>query len=76
MINVLKCGIKTTIDNQLQELILPDLKIDEIVQVPNKEYIYRDYQARLLQSLCAAGRGVVVSPTRSGKSLILARVMS
>ena len=47
------------------------MNIDEIVQVPNSEYIYRDYQARLLQSLCSAGRGVIVSPTRSGKSLIL-----
>lgn len=74
--NVLKCGIKTTIAKDLQELIYPNLCIDEILQVPNETYQYRDYQARLLQSLCEAGRGVIVSPTRSGKSLILARIVS
>ena len=26
----------------------------------------------MLESLCSAGRGVIISPTRSGKSLILA----
>lgn len=69
-------GIKTQIDTSLAEQIYPDLYISELSQVPNTKYIYRDYQERLLQSLCKAGRGVIISPTRSGKSLILARIMS
>ena len=68
-------GILTTIDKELKDEIHPNLYVDEIVQVPNSEFIYRDYQARLLQSLISAGRGVIISPTRSGKSLILSRIM-
>ena len=47
-------GIDTEIEDKLKEQIYPNLYIDEIEQVPNTEYQYRDYQARLLQSLCAA----------------------
>ena len=65
-------GIKTEIEDSLKEQVYPDLGIKQIVQVPNTEYVYRDYQERLLQALCKAGRGVIISPTRSGKSLILA----
>lgn len=71
-INVKKCGIDTEISDELMEQISPNLGIDIIKQVPNSNYVYRDYQERLLQSLCSAGRGVIISPTRSGKSLILA----
>lgn len=45
-------GIEYDVDDKLAELIVPNLYIDEIEQVPNKEYIYRDYQERLLQALC------------------------
>lgn len=69
-------GIQTKIDKLLIEYIYPNLYINELSQVPNEQYVYRDYQERLLQSLCKAGRGVIISPTRSGKSLILARIMS
>lgn len=70
-------GILTKVDNKLKEQIYPKLKIDQIEPVPNSsEYQYRDYQYRLLESLCKAGRGVIISPTRSGKSIILARIMS
>lgn len=55
----------------MKEQVYPQLFIDEIQQVPNEKYIYRDYQERLLQSLCSAGRGTIISPTRSGKSLII-----
>lgn len=65
-------GIKTEIEDKLKEQIYPQLYIEQIEQVPNSQYVYRDYQERLLQSLVVAGRGVIVSPTRSGKSLILA----
>ena len=74
-----KCNelnISTKIDDKLKKLIHPNLYISNIEPPPNKNYQYRDYQARLLQSLCINGRGVIISPTRSGKSLILARIMS
>ena len=50
--NVKNYGIEYEVDDKLSELIVPNLYIDEIEQVPNKEYIYRDYQERLLQALC------------------------
>ena len=50
--NVKNYGIEYEVDDKLAELIVPNLYIDEIEQVPNKEYIYRDYQERLLQALC------------------------
>lgn len=65
-------NIKTTIDEKLAKLVKPNLYIDEILNVPNEKFEYRDYQYRLLKSLINMGRGVIVSPTRSGKSLILA----
>lgn len=65
-------GIKYSIEDKLKKTIKPDLFIDKVLPVPNKKYVYRDYQEQLLTSLCSAGRGVIISPTRSGKSLILA----
>lgn len=62
----------TKISDDLKAVIYPELGIDQLAYVPNKQFKYRDYQVKLLQSLCANGRGVIVSPTRSGKSLILA----
>lgn len=65
-------GIKYTIEDKLKKTIRPDLHIKEVQPVPNTKYQYRDYQEQLLVSLCKAGRGVILSPTRSGKSLIIA----
>lgn len=65
-------GIKYSIEDKLKKTIRPDLHISQIAPVPNTKYQYRDYQEQLLTSLCKAGRGVILSPTRSGKSLIIA----
>ena len=65
-------GIKYTIEDKLKKTIKPDLCIKEVKSVPNETYVYRDYQEQLLTNLCNAGRGVIISPTRSGKSLIIA----
>ena len=67
-----KQNISYTIDPKLQEVIHPKLYIDNIQNLPNDEYQYRDYQKHLIESLKNNGRGVIISPTRSGKSLILA----
>ena len=70
-----KCNelkIEYEIDDELLKLIKPSLNIDKILDVPNKQYQYRWYQKQLLQALLDNGRGVIISPTRSGKSLILA----
>ena len=64
--------IKTEVDEKILKVIKPDMFIDKIVPVPNTTYKYRDYQEKLLRALTLNGRGVIVSPTRSGKSLVLA----
>ena len=60
------------IEDELLKLVKPSLNIDNVLDVPNKEFQYRWYQKQLLTSLLENGRGVIISPTRSGKSLILA----
>ena len=67
-----KIKIDYEIDEKLLENIKPSLNIDEVINVPNKKYEYRHYQKRLLEKLCENGRGVIISPTRSGKSLVIA----
>ena len=37
-------GINTEIEDKLKEQIYPKLYIDQIEQVPNSQYVYRDYQ--------------------------------
>lgn len=65
-------NIEYIVENELLKLIKPSLNIDKILDVPNKKYQYRWYQKQLLEALLENGRGVIISPTRSGKSLILA----
>lgn len=60
------------IEDKLLDIIKPSLYIENILDVPNKTYKYRDYQKQLLEKLCENGRGVIISPTRSGKSLVIA----
>ncbi len=60
------------IEDELLKLIKPSLNIKTLLDVPNQEFQYRWYQRQLLESLLENGRGVIISPTRSGKSLILA----
>lgn len=65
-------GIQYNIDPKLQQVIHPKLYIQTLDILPNPQYIYRDYQEDLIKALKNNGRGVIISPTRSGKSLILA----
>lgn len=65
-------GIEFDIDSKLEQVTRPSFNFDEILPVPNTEYKYRDYQYGLLEKLCENGRGVIISPTRSGKSLVIA----
>ena len=65
-------GIQTQIQDKLNKIIHPKLYIQQIKDLPNPEYQYRDYQQQLVESLAKNGRGIIISPTRSGKSLILA----
>lgn len=60
------------IQDKLQKIIHPKMHIQVLEDLPNPEYQYRDYQESLINSLAKNGRGIIVSPTRSGKSLILA----
>lgn len=65
-------NISCQIQDKLQKLIHPKMYIQKLEDLPNPEYQYRDYQESLINSLAKNGRGIIVSPTRSGKSLILA----
>lgn len=60
------------VEEKLKEAISPTFGIDDILNVPNEKYEYRDYQLELIEKLCENGRGVIISPTRSGKSLVIA----
>lgn len=65
-------GIEYSIDQELNDIIHPNLYITKIKYVTNPKYQYRDYQLVLLAKMLKEGRGVILSPTRSGKSLVLA----
>ena len=65
-------GIEYSIDSELNEMIHPNLYVNSIEQVTNPKFQYRDYQLKLLAKMLKEGRGVILSPTRSGKSLVLA----
>lgn len=65
-------NIEYSIDPELNEIIHPNLYINSIEQVTNPKFQYRDYQLKLLAKMLKEGRGVILSPTRSGKSLVLA----
>lgn len=71
-----KMKIEYEIDPELSKVISPSFDFDEILPVPNEQYQYRDYQYQLIDSLASNGRGVIISPTRSGKSLVIARLNS
>ena len=64
--------IQYEVEQRLLDVISPSLEIDDILSVPNEKFKYRDYQFELIEKLCENGRGVIVSPTRSGKSLVIA----
>lgn len=65
-------NIQYTIDKKLNDIVHPKLYINTLEDLPNPLYQYRDYQETLINALAKNGRGVIISPTRSGKSLILA----
>lgn len=69
-------NIQYKVDPELVKYICPKLYISEVQECPNPNYHFRDYQRTMVETLCKAGRGVILSPTRSGKSLILARTLS
>ena len=65
-------NIEYSIDPELDEIIHPNLYVNNLKQVTNPKFQYRDYQLKLLTKMLKEGRGVILSPTRSGKSLVLA----
>lgn len=64
--------IKYDLEQELKEQINPSFGFTDVLPVPNEQYKYRDYQLQLIKSLADNGRGVIISPTRSGKSLVIA----
>jgi len=54
--------------------VIPLYKKDEIVRSP--KYILRDYQQEVVDTALREGSGIVMSPTGSGKTLILSEIAS
>ena len=66
-------GYTYALDEAVQEDIIPKcswINEKELIQ-PHADFKYRDYQERAIRQVKKFGRGVLSSPTSSGKSLIL-----
>ena len=71
-------GYTYSIDEMVQEDIIPKcswINENELIQ-PHADFKYRDYQERAIRQVKKFGRGVLSSPTSSGKSLILYGICS
>lgn len=70
-------GKTFSIDPRLRELLQPKCHFvsDELIQ-PSSKFKYRDYQEQAIRNVKAFGRGILSSPTSSGKSLILFGICS
>jgi len=60
----------------LVELVGEELKIKPQKKPHLDGITFRDDQLKLIDAACGAGRGVVVSPTQSGKTLVFLGIMS
>jgi len=74
IVNVAKKYDEISIDPNLQEFINP-IRIDKIKYVPESKFKLRDYQLEASTSLLLHGSGMIVYPTGSGKSLIIATIL-
>lgn len=72
-----KHGYKVVIDKELKQQVKPECHFvfEELIQ-PHADFTYRDYQERAIRNVQAKGRGLLDSPTSSGKSLILYGICS
>lgn len=72
-------GYTFRIDPQLKDLIQPSchyVNKDGTLIQPHASFQYRDYQERAIRAAYKFGRGILHSPTSSGKSLILYGICS
>lgn len=70
-------GIHIQMSDDLRNIVYPfSYPIMDIVEPVNPAYGYRDYQRKAIQMALANGRGIIKSPTASGKSLILYGIMT
>ena len=77
--HVISQGNSVFIDPKLKPMLQPPcsyVNSDESLVQPNASFTYRDYQERAIRSVKKHGRGILSSPTSSGKSLILFGVCS
>lgn len=71
-------GYSFEIDKDLKQKIQPTCNFinnEKLIQ-PDAAFTYRDYQERAIHSVKRYGRGILSSPTSSGKSLILFGICS
>ena len=63
---------KIEIEKEISNKAYPKIKkSDTLIPVENTKYIYRDYQENAIKKALQFGRGVILLPTRSGKSLVM-----
>jgi superfamily II DNA or RNA helicase len=64
---------KIEVDSEILKRAFPkfEQKYSEIKQPKNTTYIYRDYQSQAILNVIKYGRGLVIMPTRSGKTLVM-----
>lgn len=65
-------NLKVDIEPTLKRKIVPHQSKHPLIDVPNTEFQYRDYQANSVNLAMKHGRGIILLPTSSGKSLIIA----
>ena len=60
------------IDKEIFNIAFPQFNNNTTLFEPvNKEYKYRDYQEAAIKQVIKSGRGIILMPTRSGKSMVM-----
>ncbi len=67
-------GIEVSIEKELKDILMPSTTLisnnDNIIQPKNTKFKYFDFQETAIKQLHKYGRGIFLSPTGSGKSII------
>jgi superfamily II DNA or RNA helicase len=69
--NLKRLNIPFTISDDLQRTIRPIIYNGDIIIPANDKFVYRDYQLEAIKKCMKFGRGIVLLPTSSGKSLVI-----
>lgn len=70
-------GIPTEveIDDKVKSILKPSLNFTEVLEVPNETYKLRSYQSEAIKLAIPHGRGTILLPTGTGKTLAMAALI-